>query len=173
MPVMNEVLKASWGVRSIMRNGNWTDRNPSYALYAFLSLRAGLGLYTDKSKDGYFLDYNNFRENYIPGGWNDEWSGEFELLNSNWYNASKFYVRANATYESPMLLLSWIPLVGQVVEKERIYISALSIRKLTPYVEIGYGFTNRLFSMGIFCGRSAHHFEGFGVKWGFELFNNW
>jgi hypothetical protein len=138
-----------------------------------LSLRAGLGLYTDKSKDGYFLDYNNFRENYIPGGWNDEWSGEFELLNSNWYNASKFYVRANATYESPMLLLSWIPLVGQVVEKERIYISALSIRKLTPYVEIGYGFTNRLFSMGIFCGRSAHHFEGFGVKWGFELFNNW
>ena len=138
-----------------------------------LSLRAGMGLYTDKSKDGYFLDYNNFRENYIPGGWYDEWSGEFELLNSNWYNASKFYVRANATYESPMLFLSWIPLVGQVVEKERIYVSALSIRKLSPYLEVGYGFTNRLFSIGIFCGGSSHRFEGVGIKWGFELFNNW
>lgn len=137
------------------------------------SLRLGTGLYTDKSKGSYFLDYSNFREDYIPGGWNDEWSGEFELLNSNWYNASKFYVRANATYESPMLLLSWIPFAGQVVEKERIYVSALSIQKITPYVEVGYGFTNRLFSMGIFCGCSHHHFEGFGVKWGFELFNNW
>jgi hypothetical protein len=59
------------------------------------------------------------------------------------------------------------------VEKERIYVSALSIRKLSPYLEVGYGFTNRLFSMGIFCGGSLHRFEGVGIKWGFELFNNW
>ena len=82
-------------------------------------------------------------------------------------------MRLNSTYEAPLLLLSWIPVVGQVVEKERIYISALSVRKYTPYFEAGYGFTNRLFSIGIFGGWSPRHFEGVGVKFGFELFNNW
>lgn len=138
-----------------------------------LSLRGGVGLYTSRSKGDYFLDYGNFRADYISGGWNDEWSGEFELLNANWYNASDYYIRANATYETPLLFLSWMPLVGQVVEKERIYVSALSIRKLCPYMEAGYGFTNRVFSMGIFCGWSLQHFEGVGIKMGFELFNNW
>lgn len=137
------------------------------------SMRGGVGLYSSKGKTDYFLDYTNFRENYIPNGWNDDWSGEFELLNSNWYNASDYYVRLNSTYEAPLLLLSWIPVVGQVVEKERIYISALSVRKYTPYFEAGYGFTNRLFSIGIFGGWSPRHFEGVGVKFGFELFNNW
>ena len=67
-----------------------------------LSFRAGCGFYTSHSKNWYFLDYTNFRENNLPGGWNDEWTGEFELLNSNWYNASNYYVRTNVTYESPL-----------------------------------------------------------------------
>ena len=138
-----------------------------------LQMRLGAGGYTRQDRSAYFLDYANFHENHIPGGWNDDWSGEFELLNSNWYNASDYYVRLNSTYEAPLLLLSWIPVVGQVVEKERIYISALSVRKYTPYFEAGYGFTNRLFSIGIFGGWSPRHFEGVGVKFGFELFNNW
>lgn len=138
-----------------------------------LKLRAGLGFYTNQDKDAYFLDYNNFHENYIPNGWGDEWSGEFELLNSHWYNSSKYYVRGNATYESPLLFLSWIPVVGQVLEKERVYVSALAVENLKPYVEVGYGFTNRAFSVGVFTGWSAHHFEGVGARVSLELFNNW
>ncbi len=136
-------------------------------------LRAGLGFYTARGHEDYFLDYHNFQEDYIPSGWGDKWTGEFELLNSNWYNASDYYFRTNATYESPLLLLSHVPLIGQVIEKERIYISALAVRKLFPYVEAGYGFTNRVFSMGIFTGFSPSHFEGVGLKFGFELFNNY
>lgn len=138
-----------------------------------LQLRGGVGFYTSRSKGDYFLDYTNFHENYIPMGWHDDWTGEFELLNSNWYNASKYYIRANLTYESPLLLLSFCPLIGQIVEQERIYVNALAINKYLPYVELGYGFVNRAFSMGIFCGASPRHLEGIGVKFGFELFNNW
>lgn len=136
-------------------------------------LRSGFGFYTHKGHDDYFLDYHNFHEDYISLGWEDRWSGEFEMLNANWYNASDYYFRANATYESPLLFLSFCPIVGQIVEKERIYLSALAVRGLLPYVEAGYGFTNRAFSMGIFTGWSKYGFEGVGMKFGFELFNNY
>jgi hypothetical protein len=63
--------------------------------------------------------------------------------------------------------------VGQVLEKERVYVSALAVENLKPYVEVGYGFTNRAFSVGFFTGWSSHHFEGVGARISLELFNNW
>ena len=138
-----------------------------------ISMRAGAGYYTTHTKDTYFLDYNNFREDNIPGGWNDEWSGEFELLHRNWYNSSKYYLRMNATYESPVIFLSWVPVIGNIVETERFYLSALRLSALSNYVEIGYGFTNRLCSVGFFTSLKRGKYESFGCKLGFELFNKW
>ena len=138
-----------------------------------LSLRAGGGFYTTHTSGIYFLDYANFRENNIPGGWNDEWSGEFELLHRNYYNASPYYLRANVTYESPLFLMSWIPVIGQTMEKERLYVSALHANKISHYFELGYGFTNRLISMGLFTAFKNGRYDGVGVKLGFELFDGW
>ena len=138
-----------------------------------LSLRAGAGYYTTRTKDTYFLDFNNFRDDNIPGGWNDEWSGEFELLHRNWYNSSKYYLRMNATYESPMIFLSWVPIIGNIVEKERFYLSALKLNALSNYVELGYGFTNRVCSVGFFTSFSRGRYESVGCKLGLELFNDW
>lgn len=137
-----------------------------------MQMRLGGGFYTMQGRKAYFLNYENFRENNIPGGWNDDWSGEFELLRSDTYNTSDYYVRANFTYESPLLLLSWLPWVGHYMEMERIYISALEVRKIHPYVELGYGFTTRLFSMGLFVS-SGQGNRSVGCKFGFELFRNW
>ena len=138
-----------------------------------LSLRLGTGFYTWKDHNSCFLDFANFRENNIPGGWNDEWSGEFELLSSKWYNESKYYVRANATYESPLLITSRLPWVGHFIETERIYVSALSVKQLHPYFELGYGFTTRLFSVGMFVANRNGKFSGFGCRFGLELFRHW
>ncbi len=138
-----------------------------------LSLRAGFGGYIHYNDRASFIYYENFQQDNIPGGWNDSWTGEFELLKSAWYNASDYYVRFNATYESPLLLLSWVPTIGTIVEQERIYFSAATLRGMNPYVEAGYGFTNRVFSLGVFTGFSPHRFEGVGVKLGFELFGGW
>lgn len=139
----------------------------------FLSFRLGAGFYTMKSNATYFLDYSNFRENNIPGGWNDDWSGEFELLKHDWYNSSRYYVRANVTYETPLLFTTRIPLVGHFVEKERIYASTLFVTHLHPYTELGYGFTTRWFSTGLFLANRNFKYEGFGIKFGFELFRHW
>ena len=138
-----------------------------------LQMRAGVGFYSHKGDDWYFLDYSNFRENNIPGGWNDDWANEFELLNSNWYNASPYYVRGNLTYESPILVAAWIPFFGRYIEKERIYVNALGVRQLHPYIEYGYGIRTRLFSAGLFIGQSNRRFEGAGLRFGVELFRQW
>lgn len=138
-----------------------------------LSLRTGSGFYTSKSRNAYFLDYTNFRDENIPGGWNDDWTGEFQLLNSNWYNASEYYIRTNTTYESPLMLLSRIPYIGRLMEMERIYINTLFVEHLHPYIEYGYGFTNRFFSIGVFLATRNKDFDGFGCRFGFELFRDW
>lgn len=139
-----------------------------------VQLRAGAGMYTHmKRSENYFLDYTNFREENIPGGWNDDWSGEFEMLRSEQFNYSKYYVRGNLTYESPMLLLSWIPLIGQTFEAERVYFSMLDAAAMHPYLEVGYGFTTRLLSFGIFAANIKGKFEGIECKVGLELFRHW
>ena len=138
-----------------------------------LSLRAGFGFYTAKDEEAYFLDYSNFCDENIPGGWNDDWTGEFQILNSNWYNASEYYVRTNATYEAPMMLMSHLPLIGRMIETERFYINTLFVNHLHPYIEYGYGFTNRLFSMGVFAATRNNKFDGIGCRFGFELFKDW
>ena len=138
-----------------------------------LSLRWGGGIYTMKDKDAYFLDFENFREDNMPGGWNDDWTGDFQLLNRDTYNSSDYYVRANLTYESPLMLLSKAPLLGKYVEMERVYVSALVVDGIYPYTEMGYGFTNRLFSIGIFVATRNIEYDGIGCRIGLELFRDW
>ncbi len=138
-----------------------------------LSFRVGGGAYTLKAKRSYFLDYNNFHDEYIPGGWNDDWSGEFQVLRSEYYNSSNYYIRTNTTYESPLMLLSHLPLVGKYMEMERIYVSSLLSADLFPYIEFGYGFTNRWFSLGLFVGTKNLKFDRFGIEFDFELFRKW
>lgn len=137
------------------------------------SLRLGGGFYTKRGDYWYFVDYTNFRDNNLPGGWNDDWSGEFELLASSWYNASEYYVRSNATYESPMLLAAWLPWVGRFLESERFYVNTLVVRRLHPYTEWGYGFTTRAISLGFFAAFKNRKFDGVGCKFGIELFRDW
>ena len=139
----------------------------------FLSFRAGCGFYTLIDGTNYFLDYTNFRDNNIPDGWYDEWNGEFSLLSSHWYNLSRYYVRSNVTYETPLLALSRLPWIGRFIEKERIYANTLLVKHLHPYIEIGYGFTTRWASLGLFMASRNGRYDSFGIKFGLELFRKW
>lgn len=164
------VMKSKMDYERIETDLAWKRRMHSMKI---LSLKTGFGFYTSRSKNDYFLDYTNFRYENVPGGWDDDWTGDFQLLNSNWYNASKYYVRGNLTYESPMMVFSKLPLVGRYIETERIYANVLFAEHVNPYVEFGYGLTNKIFSAGIFCATAKTKFEGFGVRFGLELFKDW
>lgn len=137
-----------------------------------LNAKLGAGFYSRK-KDSYFVDYMHFRDNKLPDGWDDDWSGDFQLLDSRWYNQSRYYARANLSYESPLLATSWLPLIGHYIEKERFYLNILSIDNTRPYSELGYGMTTRFVSLGLFASFLNSDFREFGCKFTFELFRRW
>ncbi len=137
-----------------------------------LNVRVGGGFYTNQ-ETSYFVDYANFRDENLPNGWDDDWTGQFQLLSRDWYNASAYYLRAHVSYESPLLCLSWLPVLGHYVETERIYLSTLSIEHTRPYTEIGYGFTTRFISIGLFASFLKTHYQEVGCKFTFELFRKW
>ncbi len=137
-----------------------------------INFRAGLGFYTQRSSE-YFVDFTNFRDNNLATGWDDDWSGQFQLLDSRWYNESNIYARTHLTFESPMLALTWVPWIGHFVEMERLYFSGLSIERTRPYFELGYGFSSRFLSTGIFASFLGTKHESFGFKFTIELFRRW
>ena len=150
-------------------DAQWKHKIPGLRL---LNMRVGYGFYTNRG-DNYFLDYANFRDNNLPEGWNDDWSGNFQLLDGHIYNESVYYMRSNVSYESPMLFATWLPYFGKYIEKERFYISNVILEKTRPYFELGYGFTNRYISVGLFASFFNSRFEKIGINFDFELFKRW
>ncbi len=138
----------------------------------YFNTRVGTGFYTQRNTS-YFVDYTNFRDNNLPHGWEDEWSGDFQLLTSQWYNQSRYYLRANMSYESPMMFVSWFPVIGRTIEKERIYLSALSIQHTRPYFELGYSFSNRYASVGLFTSFLGWKAHEIGCEFTIEIFKRW
>lgn len=137
-----------------------------------VNMRVGYGFYSHKHGND-FVDYANFRDNNLPEGWDDDYTGNFQLLNSRWYNDSKYYARANFSYESPMLLISWFPVGGHFIESERFYLSALRIENIHPYYELGYGLSTRFFTLGLFTNILDSKFQNIECKFTFELFRRW
>ena len=137
-----------------------------------LNMRLGGGFYTARGNN-YFMDYTNFRDSNLPGGWNDDWTGNFQLLSPDLYNVSDYYLRGNVSYEAPLLAAAYVPLVGRYVERERVYWSGLSIAGTRYYSELGYGFTCRYASLGFFASFLNVTFQEFGCKFTFELFRRW
>lgn len=150
-------------------DAQWKKKIPGLRI---LNLRAGAGFYTNK-KDNLFVDFANFRDENLPEGWDDDWSGNFQLLNSRMYNESNYYLRGNISYESPMMAATWIPYLGKYIEKERFYLSSVLVEHASPYYELGYGFTNRYISVGAFASFNGTRFDRIGVEVEFELFRKW
>lgn len=134
-----------------------------------ITSRLGYGFFT-KQSDVFFVDYANFSRYSIPYGWEDELGGIFHLLNRGWYNASTYYIRGNAIYESPMMLLTRISGLTRYIQQERLYLNLLKMNNLNFYWEAGYGFATHIFDVGVFVNNINGKFKTFGCKFTFELF---
>ena len=174
-------IQGEWehGIRGIVKESLGYDRLEASANYALslpctrrLAFSVGSGFYAPHKDGLYFLDYNHFRRNNISSGWSTD-PGDFQLLDPHWFNASDIYFRAGSAYESPLLMLTHLPLVGKIVERERIYVNTLIVRRLAPYVETGYMLRNRFFSAGAFASFSRHGYESAGLTFALELFGRW
>ena len=150
-------------------DGSWKYKLPGLRV---INMRAGAGFYGHKNQN-YFIDYANFRDNNLPEGWEDEWSGNFELLQSRVYNESDYYLRANVSYDSPMMVGSWVPYLGKYIERERFYLGTAVVERSKPYFELGYSFTNRYISIGLFAGFKGTKYQEIGFDFEYELFSRW
>lgn len=133
-------------------------------------LRFGWGAFTNQ-KEMYFVDFANLRRSNLPVGWNDEIGGVFQLLDGRWYNSSRKYIRGHFTYEAPFLLLRHLMKYTQHVLNERLYLNALVVPHLNPYLEVGYGIGTNIFDFGVFGSFANWKFQEVGCKFTFELFN--
>ena len=136
-----------------------------------LSYRAGFGLFT-KVDNIYFVDFMNFRRSNIPEGWNDEIGGTFHLLDRQWFNSSRNYLRSNVTYESPFIFLRPLNRWLGMIQQERLYGGVLFMPHLKPYIELGYGVGTHVFDVGAFVSFMNGKFDTIGFKFTFELFND-
>ncbi|MGL4520555.1 MAG: DUF5686 family protein [Phocaeicola sp.] len=135
-----------------------------------IGYRLGGGMFTNQ-EEMYFVDFANFSHRNLPGGWNDDMSGVFQLLDGRYYNSSRQYWRANVTYESPFILLKSLNKWLGKVQQERIYGGILSMDRLHPYIELGYGVGTHLFDVGLFVSSENWTFGSVGCSFRFELFN--
>lgn len=135
-----------------------------------LYYRFGFGMFTN-TDELYFVDFVNFSRSNLPVGWNDDIGGVFQLLDGRWYNSSRNYVRGHLTYEAPFLFLRHLMKYTRYVQNERLYINALVVPHLNPYLEVGYGIGTHIFDVGVFVGSENWKYSHIGCKFTFELFN--
>ncbi len=166
---LNGIFKSSIDYESIEADASW--KFPLRGL-RLLNFRAGGGIYTRKAQN-YFVDFAHFRDNNLPEGWEDEWSGSFELLRSRVYNQSKYYLRFNSSYDQPMMVACWVPYLGKYIERERFYLSTAIVERSKPYFELGYSFTNRYISIGMFAGFKNLKYQEIGFDFEYEIFRRW
>jgi hypothetical protein len=76
-------------------------------------------------------------------------------------------------YDSPFLLVSRLPLgkVTRFILSERLYLNALSVPLLKPYIEVGYGIGTNIFDVGVFASFANNKLNEVGATFTFELFN--
>ena len=132
--------------------------------------RLGWGEFTNQ-KELYFVDFANLQRSNLPVGWSDEIGGVFQLLDKRWYNSSRKYLRGHFTYEAPFLLLLHLRKYTRHVLNERLYLNALAVPRLKPYLEVGYGIGTHLFDFGLFASFANGRYQETGCKFTFELFN--
>jgi len=137
-----------------------------------LFLRGGCGFFTNR-EEMYFVDYDNFNFHNMPAGWDDDMTGEFHLLDRRFYNESNYYAMLGASYDVPFLVFGKLPLISRAIDRERIYLNAVCLHALNPYIECGYGVSTTFFDGALFVG--AGNGSGFelGAKISLRFFDKW
>lgn len=137
--------------------------------HSALYTRAGFGGYL-YDKDTYFISYAFLKENIMALDDDDELSGVFQLLDSEWYNSATRYFRANAAYTSSFLVMNRVLPRVNIFKNEMLFFNMLFMPKLSPYTEIGYGVQTPYIDLGVFAGFEELQFHKIGCKITISLF---
>ncbi len=149
------------GISQLIHSGpsNWISYSVSY------------GNFVRKNRL-YFPDFKHFNTQLIPLVF-DDFSNSYQLLDYYDHSTLKAWATGFAHYQSPFLLLKYLPFLSNRMWQENLYASYLYTKGRTPYWEAGYGLTQiSLFGgVGVFVGFNGQKFSSFGIKASFKLVN--
>jgi len=159
----------SWGIRGFGRsNSDYIQVEADVQQKIDVGLMSTFQYYFSagkflRTRSLYFADFNLFQKRNFPQSWDDPIGGVFQLLQGEWYNASRSYVQAHLMYEFPYTLLRLFKNVTKDVLKERVYFSQLYTPILPFYTEIGYGVGNFIGDAAVFVSFIKGKYESAGV----------
>lgn len=124
-----------------------------------------------RQRGEYFINYRYFsRQMYTSQKVEDRLGGAFQLLDDYWYSSSPSYFQSHIMYATPFGVMHLVPRLSQYAIQERFYLGNLwSTGKKGMYSEVGYGFSNNYFSIGVFAGFNKYKYYSAGVKFSIEI----
>ena len=170
-------LEFAKAIKGLLRSESMYNRveldisqNIQLALMKSFQYHIGMGFFSNQ-KSEYFTDFVYFAKRNFPETWDDGIGGVFNLLDRQLYNASDSYIQTHFMYESPFLMLNFVPMLSKGVITERLYFSHLYNPYIRSYSEFGYGFGNRFLNAGIFGSFHKLKFNEVGFKVSLNIFN--
>lgn len=163
-------LEFSKGIKGIFGSDSEYNRfefdisqNIQLELMKSFQYHIGVGFFSNQ-KSEYFNDFSYFAKRNFPETWDDGIGGVFNLLNRQFYNASDSYIQTHFMYETPFIVLNFIPILSKGVVTERLYFSHLYNPYIRSYSEVGYGIGNRYLNAAIFGSFHKLKFHEVGFK---------
>lgn len=169
-------LEFSKGIKGVFGSDSEYNRveldisqNIQLALMQSFQYHMGMGFFSNQ-KSEYFTDFAFFAKRNFPETWDDGIGGVFNLLDRQLYNASDSYIQNHFMYESPFLILNFVPVISKGVITERLYFSHLYNPYIRSYAELGYGIGNNFFNAAVFGSFHRLKFHEVGFKISLNIF---
>ena len=116
-------------------------------------------------KSVFFPDFRHFNTLEIPVTLFSISQQSFNLLEYYRYSTSDKYLEAHAYYETPFLLLKFLPFFSnRMLWKEGVQLNYLYTNGIKNYAELGYTIGGVAWQAGVFVGFENFKYRSFGVK---------
>ena len=121
-------------------------------------------------KNAHFSDFKHFHTN-------DFWVvfspfyGAFNTMSNYNYSTNEWFITGHAKYETPYLLLKFIPGLNKTLITENLHLSFLANPLTKSYLEVGYSLSKIYFigNIGFFVGFNEFHSPNWSLRIGIGL----
>ena len=116
-------------------------------------------------KQIHFSSFKHFNTTKIPLMTKD-FSDGFFLIDSYGISTNRWFIRANGTYETPYMLVKYLPFLSNKLWNENLHAGYLHTPDFPHYIQVGYSIS-RIFmlgNIGVFAGFSDWQYKHWGVR---------
>jgi len=119
------------------------------------------------TKNIHFSDFKHFQTNDFWVVFN-QFYGSFNTLSNYKYSTNEWFISAHAQYETPYLMLKFLPGLNKTLITENLYLSFLTNSLTKNYIEIGYSLSKIYMfgNIGFFVGFDEFKFANCSIRIG-------